>query len=87
MKQRLNEYYFLPNEDNKDEKHLCILKDIALENNIEDKKESFLEKQRTKKYNKKLESFKNNKKENKEEIKPDIVVKFDSETGLIIDDR
>jgi len=80
---RLNEYYVLPNKDNKDKKHLCKIKDISLESNIEYKKEKFLEHQSTKKYNKKLESLE----KNKEEIKTDIVVKFDSETGLIIDDR
>ena len=86
QKQRLNEYYFLPNEDNKDEKHLCKVKDISFNQNTDDRK-NILKNSISKKHSNKLETLENNTKTCKDSIKPPIVVKFDSETGSIIDDR
>ena len=89
-KQRLNEYYVSPSKDNKDEKHLCKVKNITLEQNIQEKKESFLEKQRLKKYSKTLENINNKIKDDKNtnnEENKNIIVQFDEENGIIIDDR
>lgn len=86
QKQRLNEYYFLPNEDNKDEKHLCKVKDISFNQNTDDRK-NILKNSISKKHSNKLETLENNKNTCKDSIKLPIVVNFDSETGSIIDDR
>ena len=84
---RLNEYYKLPNIDNKDKKNLYIIKEKSFKENIEDKKH-MLEKSFENNHIKKLEKL-NNKEEkhNNEKIENPIILKIDANTGLIIDDR
>jgi len=86
--QRLNEYYVSPHKDNKDERHLCKIKDIALEKNIKDRK-NMLDNNLNKKYNKKLENLENkdNEDEKSNKVNKNIIVQFDEEIGIIIDDR
>ena len=88
QRKRLNEYYSAPSIDNKDNKNLYKIKDIALTKNKEDRS-YMLEKSFENKYNKNLEKL--NTKENKDkkdlEINKPIIVKIDNTTGMIIDDR
>jgi hypothetical protein len=92
QKKRLNEYYFAPNANTTDTKNLYKIKELAIQKNIEDRK-NILEKNLKDKYNKKLEKLEqleqlNNKKmNNNEKIENPIILKIDASTGLIIDDR
>jgi hypothetical protein len=88
QRKRLNEYYSAPSIDNKDNKNLYKIKDIALTKNKEDRS-YMLEKSFENKYNKNLEKIntKENIDKNNLEINKPIIVKIDINTGIIIDDR
>ena len=82
---RLNEYYIAPNKDNKDKKNLYIVKEVSFEKNTKDRT-NILEKSIATKYSKKLANLETQN-SNKKEIKKPIIIKFNNETGEIIDDR
>ena len=85
----INEYYNSPNEDNKDKINLCIIKETAFKENTKDR-QNMLKNSIANRYSKNLENLENlrekNNSNNNEFVAP-IKVKFDSETGSIIDDR
>jgi hypothetical protein len=83
---RLNEYYIAPTKDNKDKKNLYIVKELSFEKNTKDRK-NILEKSIATKYSKKLENLEIQNAIKEEEIKKPIIIKFNNETGEIIDDR
>jgi hypothetical protein len=82
---RLNEYYSVPDKDNKDKKNLYRVKEISFKKNTEDRK-NILENSIANKYRKNLKNLETQN-ITSEDRKTPIIVKFDSETGAIIDDR
>jgi translation initiation factor 2B subunit (eIF-2B alpha/beta/delta family) len=87
-RKRLNEYYIAPSIDNKDNKNLYKIKDIALTKNKKDRTDT-LEKSFENKYNRNLEKLNTKEKLDKKdlEITKPIIVNIDNKTGMIIDDR